>query len=393
MFYLIIFLILFALALTDMLVQNKTCTRVLVVLSAIILICIAGLRLETGGDWDGYWDLFYSFPSLKNLLVHPSCIELQDVEELFVLLCAIVKSLGGNIQHVYFIMALINITLISHSLVKYTKYPVLGLLCYYGILYFTNEMIYMRQATAVAICFLAIRYIDSRQIVRYMSLVLLACLIHRVSLLMIPLYFFLNRRFPTWAYLTVVGVGALLMLFNITWMQNIFLTVTNWLGDNYATKAAVFTEKASYAASRSFTIGFGLNLALLVVAMIFHKQIDERKYGTILLNMFAISLIFYYYCFELVEAGNRARLFFYIGFVGLLPILLEIQSRPILRIAGFAAIVLYSFSMSMTIFLETPQSVAYNPYQNYLEFKMHPRPSTGKWRLDLSKRSFIIDRQ
>ena len=118
---------------------------------------------------------------------------------------------------------------------------------------------------------------------------------------MIPLYFFLDRRLPEWLYLSIIGFGAILMLAGIPWIQTIFLTVAGWLGENYAAKAEIYAENAMFAVNRGLSIGFILNLAILIVVMFFKRKIDELPNGTIMLNMFALSLVLYYYCFELVE--------------------------------------------------------------------------------------------
>lgn len=393
MFYLMCFFILLVLAVLNVQMHDKLSTQILTGLAAIMLICIAGLRYETGGDWDTYTMLFNHFPTFSQLIGRPAVFADVPVEEGFVLLSAFIKSLGGTVQHLFFVVTFINITLIACAARKYTQYPVVALLCYYGILYFNLEMIYIRQAMAVALCFFALQYIEPRRIVPYLVFILLACTFHRVAALMIPLYFIMHRRIPSWVYLTAVGVGAVLMLAGIPWIQTIFLTVAGWLGENYADKAETYTENAMFAVNRGLSIGFVLNLAMLVVLMFFKKQIDERPHGTVMLNMFAASLLLYYYCFELVEVSNRVRLFFLIGIIALLPMVLEALPLFIERLAGLIVIALYCFSFSRGIFLEVPQAAAYNPYQNYIEYKIHPRPSTGKQRLEQSKKFFRDERK
>lgn len=393
MFYLICFVILLVLAILNVQMHDRLSTQVLTGISALILICIAGLRYETGGDWDAYASLFKSFPPFSRLIGEPRLLMKQHVEEGFVLLCALVKSLGGTVQHLFFIVTAINITLITCAASKYTKYPVVALLCYYGILYFNLEMIYIRQATAVALCFFAVQYIRDERLLLYMLFVLLACTFHRVSALMIPLYFVLNVKLPGWVYLTVVGVGAVVMLVGIPWIQTIFLTVAGWLGENYADKAETYTDNAMFAVSRGLSVGFALNLAIFVVILYFHRQISELPYGTIMLNMFTLSLVLYYYCFELVEVSNRVRMFFLIGIIVLLPMVLEVLPLFLERLAGLVVVALYCFSFSRGILLESPQAVAYNPYQNYIEYKIHPRPSSGKQRLEQSKKAFRQERK
>ena len=393
MFYLICFVILFALAVLNVQMHDKLSKQILSGLSALMLIGIAGLRYETGGDWDTYDELFLSFPTFSRLIGHPVELFTQPVEEGFTLLCAFIKSCGGTIQHLFFVVTTINITLITCALQKYTKYPVVALLCYYGILYFQLEMIYIRQATAVACCFFALQYIEPRKIVSYMLFVVLACTFHRVAVLMIPLYFVLNMKVPTFVYVGVIGVGAALMLAGVPWIQKIFLTVAGLLGQNYADKAELYTEGALFAVQRGLSVGFVLNLAILTVVLIFKKKIDALPHGTIMLNMYALSLVLYYYCFELVEVSNRIRMFFLIGVIALLPMVLEVLPLFLERLTGLVVIALYSFSFSRGIFLENPQAAAYNPYQNYIEYKIHPRPSTGKQRLDQSKHFFHNERK
>ena len=392
MFYLICFGILCVLAVLNVQMHDKLSTQILNGLAAIMLICIAGLRYETGGDWDTYTMLFNKFPTFSRLIGRPAEFADISVEEGFVLLCAFIKSLGGTVQHLFFVVTFINITLIACAAGKYTKYPVVALLCYYGILYFNLEMIYIRQAMAVALCFFALQYIPSKRIIPYMVFVLLACTFHRVAALMIPLYFLLNIKLPSWVYLAVVGVGAVVMLAGIPWIQTIFLTIAGWLGNNYAEKAEVYTENAMFAVNRGLSLGFILNLAIFVVIVFFKEKIDALPYGTIMLNMFFGSLVLYYYCFELVEVSNRVRLFFLIGIIALLPMMLEVLPLFLERLAGLVVVTLYCFSFSRGIFFEAPQSAAYNPYQNYIEYKIHPRPSTGKQRLEQSKEAFRNER-
>ena len=393
MFYLICFGILCVLAVLNVQMHDKLSTQILNGLAAILLICIAGLRYETGGDWDAYTKLFREFPTFSRLIGRPAEFADISVEEGFVLLCAFVKSLGGTVQHLFFVVTAINITLIASAASKYTKYPVVALLCYYGILYFNLEMIYIRQATAVALCFFALQYIPRKRIIPYMLIVLLACTFHRVAALMLPLYFVLNIKLPSWAYLTVVGLGAVVMLAGIPWIQTIFLTIAGWLGENYADKAEVYTENAMFAVNRGISLGFVLNLALFAVLIFFKDKIDALPFGTIMLNMFFGSLVLYYYCFELVEVSNRVRLFFLIGIIALLPMVLEVLPLFLERLAGLVVVALYCFSFAHGIFLESPQAAAYNPYQNYIEYKINPRPSTGKQRLEQSKKAFRQERK
>ena len=393
MFYLIIFFILTALAVINIQFKDKLSNQMLTGFSALILICIAGLRYETGGDWDNYALLFSEFPTLSQVWHKPALLFEPDVEEGFVLLCAIVKEFSTNVQLLFFVVTFINILLISSALPKYTDFPVVGLLCYYCMLYFSLEMIYIRQATAVALCFFALQYVQPKKIVKYMLFILLACTFHRVAIVMVPCWFILNRKFPTWLYLTVILAGVVLMATGVSWIRGIFTTIASWLGENYADKAEEYTETGVFAVHRQFGIGYFLNLCIFAFVMFFRKTIDARPHGTVHLNMFTLSLVLYYYCYELVEVSNRFRLFFLISVIVVIPLLLESLPNFMSRLLGFGIALLYCFSFAQSYFLEKPQAIAYNPYQNYIEYKIHPRPSTGKQRLEKSHELFRQSRR
>ena len=102
MFYLICFGILFVLAVLNVQMHDKLSTQILSGLAAIMLIGIAGLRYETGGDWDAYTDIFANLESIDS-----------GIEEGFMFLCQSIKSMGGTVQHLFFVVTLINITLID----------------------------------------------------------------------------------------------------------------------------------------------------------------------------------------------------------------------------------------------------------------------------------------
>ena len=55
------------------------------------------------------------------------------------------------------------------------------------------------------------------------------------------------------------------MAAGIPWIKTLFLTVAGWLGDNYAEKAEYYTKEAMFATARGITVGYVLNLLILIV--------------------------------------------------------------------------------------------------------------------------------
>ena len=183
------------------------------------------------------------------------------------------------------------------------------------------------------------------------------------------------------------------MATGVHWIKDIFMDISSLLGEKYADKAEMYTTSNLFAVDRGISLGFILNLLILAAVMLFKRSIDERPHGTVHLNMFALSLALYYYCYELVEVSNRFRLFFLISVIVVLPLILEALPSFMNRLIGFVLTLIYCFNFASAIFLEKPQAIAYNPYQNYIEFKHNPRPSTGKDRLEKSHEYFRNERK
>lgn len=391
MFYLIVFFILLLFCVLEQANLSSKSKRILRIVSAILLICIAGLRYETGGDWDTYAKSFEKIKPISAILAGAKIY--AEFETGFVLLCSIVKQFGGTLQTVYFMVALLNITLITCALRRYTKYVVLGLFVYYCVLYFSLEMIYTRQSIAVAISFYALRYIKEKNIIKYILLILCAFFFHRMALMMLPMYFIFDRKFSALFLFIVVLVGAVFMFMHIPIIKGIFLSVSGFLGDNFVERANYYMTNSRFGIARGLSVGFVLNFLIFILVLLLKEKIEKLEYGIIFTNMFVLSLIIYYFGYEIIEVSNRFRLFFLIAIIVVIPLIFESFSLFTNRFIFIFPLALYCFMFSFGVFLENDRSSAYNPYQNYLIYKWTGKESSGKQRLKESEKHFNQERK
>ncbi|MGL4955747.1 MAG: EpsG family protein [Bacteroidales bacterium] len=382
MFYLIVFAILLSFAFLESCdALTKRSHQILTICACLILVGIAGLRFETGGDWDAYTEIFEQTNPISCVITTGNW-GVQNLEIGYVLFCSIVKELGGTIQTVFFIVTLFNISLLLCALKKYTKQILFALFIYYAICYFALEMLYTRQAIAVAITFWGIQYIEKKQFWRFLLVILLAFCFHRMAIIMLPLYFLLKRRIATSIWIFIIGLGVTLMFFKVVWFSTAYLEISKMLGTTFYQKALYYVEAELFAIPRTISIGFFLNIFLFIGLLWQKKEIEKLKYGTIFLNLFYISLVAYYYGYELVEISNRFRFFFLISLIVLFPIFLKSFRLHTNKLIVSTIIIFYSFLYNRTIFFEKPIGGAYNPYQNYLIYRWTNKPSTGQQRLN-----------
>jgi hypothetical protein len=243
-------------------------------------------------------------------------------------------------------------------------------------------MLFTRQGIAVALCFYSIQYIYDKKIWRYIIIVIIATMFHRVALLMIPSYFIFRCQYNGRTMIFAVILGVLLMLSGVmgwfAWISAKALQILR------PTASSQYFIEPTFAVARYISIGFFTNLLLFFFVMLKHREIKQMPYGNIFLNMFTLSVMTYYYGYELVEISNRIRFFYMIGIIVIFPMLIETHVLRSNRHIVFAGIALYSFMMAKTIFFEHPSRVAYNPYQCYLVHKLTGKKSTGHERLHQS---------
>ncbi|WP_425609801.1 EpsG family protein, partial [Vibrio splendidus] len=153
----------------------------------LYLTLLSGFRYDVGTDFSNYLHYFY-------------LIELgyDDVAEIsFVYLFKFSQFIGLTEQFVFFVLALI----ISFGFISYFKYfcDKSGFLAIY--LFFTVSIFYfasfnlVRQFTAVAIFLFSVRYIIERRMFKYILMILFSSSFHISALLMLPLYFVMNKNY------------------------------------------------------------------------------------------------------------------------------------------------------------------------------------------------------
>lgn len=393
MFYLVIFIILLAFSILEISKIDKGSHKILIQLSWLILVVVAGTRYETGADWDEYSIFLERVTPFWTFITTGDSGGMLRFELGYFLLCSLLKQFGLGFQWLLFIIALFNVSIITRALKNYTTYVVWGLFVYYTLLYVTVEFSLLRQAIAAAICFYSFKYVEEKKLLKYVLFVIMAMAFHRSAIVMLPLYFFIRIRFSNKILIIITGIGCLIMLFQIPWISHILTFVAGFLGDEYADKVAFYTKDNVYGVNRWLSVGFFLNIVLLIMFLLNRKLIDNKKYGNLFLNLFMVNLIVYYYAYELLEISIRFRLYFLFSLVVLFPILLEICVSYYNRLIWAAVLFLYCFTYNIKLYTNHPTTVVYNPYQNYIVYQVLDKKSIGKERLEANKEIVKKQRQ
>lgn len=137
--------------------QKRTDSRYADFAALAAFIMIAGLRYQTGYDWVVYENFFHGVSDSSYCYFGP------PMEPLFWGLNALIHSLGGNIQILFFIVASFNgIVLYIFCRRFAAPFACVAAICYFWI-YLPLHMAALRQSIAVSLFLLAMLAVHSRQ--------------------------------------------------------------------------------------------------------------------------------------------------------------------------------------------------------------------------------------
>lgn len=243
-----------------------------------------GLRWETGSDWQAYRIYFESFASYGNWRA--------PFEIGYKYLNYIVYFFSNNYSAFLIIHAIIIYSLYLKSINDYTMYPLVTSLCFY-FLFFGYMMGMNRQGVAIAICVFSLRYVTSRESIKFFALILIASLFH-FSAMIFSIAYFLNKKIKAHFYIMMLMLAVILNPFIQVISQNLLLlaqanrgllgeTVVHYIGAGGDPNSAV-------------NIIMGLIKRFFVFIMVYLNldKLEQKipKVG-LMLNLYFVSIVFY----------------------------------------------------------------------------------------------------
>ncbi len=383
-FYLYIFLIFSFFALSEILGANPKLLKIYRGLSIFMIIFIAGFRYETGVDWAAYQDYFETIPSFDDSFRSNNFSNVFMTLDLgYSLLNSVIKMFGGSIQTVFLIVSVISTTLLHKNLKFYTKYVLTGFLIYYSYFFFVFDMSGLRQGLALQILFFSYRYIITKDFKKFCWFVILAGSIHWTAFIFILLYFIVQRDWKKLAPFIII-ISLLFFTFQFKWLKSI-LDQLNVMLKSYSLisgKIGAYTTNDTLSQSRTWSL-FSIYNCLRIIIIYFvylNFRIKEKKYY-VFFNFLMIEFICFFLLAELTEISERFRFYFAIAEIVLIGAFFELQKVHFKRHLLYLFVFFIAFVNSYAFFLNGPGTIAYQPYQNYIYYKIFEKKSTGVERL------------
>lgn len=214
-----------------------------------ILTFFIGFRYEVGGDWLNYKEIYFSLAN-KDLL---EAILLAS-DPLFGLMNWLSSKLfysdwssygpinwTDNKIHGYVIVNILSAFIFSIGLVRFCfslPRPLLGIVIAIPYLIIVVSMGYVRQGAALGIIMYGITLLNSDQLWKFIFLTLIAALIHKASLIMLPMIVFVStkNRFLIFLGITLLAIISGIILLE-SYIERVF---ANYIDAERASSGAIF---------------------------------------------------------------------------------------------------------------------------------------------------------
>lgn len=198
--------------------NNEKTKGKIVWLWVFVLTVFWGIRWNCGTDWENFYDVFKE-SDLNNVLTFTRGMA-EPIEPGYVLLNAIVKSVGGNYSCFLLLFSFLVLYCLARISIKHTNYP---LISFIYLVISLGVIFPSRQALAMGISSYAIPFLIKRKFVKYCFCILIAATIHISVLVLIPFYFLNFSKMKVW----IIG-GLYILSFSIgNWLPAVIESVLN----------------------------------------------------------------------------------------------------------------------------------------------------------------------
>lgn len=356
--YLLILFFVILCTYVDVFDENDKKKNLMYIFLCIVLIIFAGTRFETGSDWRAYTSAFKEVGTLNQLFNGTFTLGSMRMEHGYILLNSIIKSLGGSINEVFLIMALVTMGLIFISCKKYTPYYFVAILLYLRYGYPQTNFMFVRQGICIALFLYSIKYIYEKKLLKYYICITICVLFHKSSLILYPIYFIVNRE-----YKSSILIGLMIL--------SVILGFTNWIR-----LTTIFTpdkidasinEYLNSGMSATLSIGMIEKIAVITIALLFREKLNKRfKYFNVFLNLYVISFMAYYSLIESYVLQQRMVIIFNIAGIILISYFIYLGNSKLIKViicTMIVGVVTIFFVKSIGLFNEDSE---YLPYKSYI---------------------------
>lgn len=242
----------------------------------------------------------------------------------YVFLSILFNILGFSYIGFSFFFSTITNLLLVNFIYRF-RYPAFIVLVFITTSYYTQQANLVRQMMTVSIFLFSTKYILERKAIKYFALIFIASLFHASSLLLLPLYFFANLKYPKYILLAILSFSIFL---NFDTAQFGFI--------EYLQTWKVFYYDFYLTSEEGVGANTGINWivnVILILFLAFENRDWKKDPGySMILNLFFIGVVILN--FRVVSDWFfRISLYFTIAYIVLVPVIVNYLANT--KVANF----------------------------------------------------------
>jgi hypothetical protein len=157
---------------------------------------------------------------------------------------------------------------------------------FYGM---SIEFNLLRNAKAIMIFLLSLKYIKEKKIIKYLMLNMLGSFFHISALFYLPVYFIVNRQFSRKMLVVIFVIGNCIYIFQMHWIESILTSISTWFPTRLGILLSIYLSKNQ---EYGITVGYVERFATFILVFLISKKLCAKEKG----NLIFIN-IFYFYSF------------------------------------------------------------------------------------------------
>lgn len=282
--YYTIFILLFSCCFLDFINVNFRTKRNIIIIWCVFFTLFGGLRWNTGGDFDSYYEIFKS-ANWDNVFNYYRSGD-RKMEPGFMLVNISIKTLVGK----FYFYNIIIIAFIQFSYYKFCTYfcPKYPILLFSLLMIMSSNYFAVRAGLSMGFVYLAYRYFKERDIVKYMVIIACASLIHNQCLIMLPLYWIGKVKLKSY-----IAIIILLSFSSLTYVfQNYFTSLSLAMGGSVGDVMYHYTQRdvGDHEARGISTLLLNLFFLLNYLYVRKKRLLEKNEFYNGLLNMFLVYI-------------------------------------------------------------------------------------------------------
>ena len=307
---------------------------------SMLYLLFIGLRGYIGTDWYSYQQIFDQTPTLFSGgwdLFWPD----NWLEPGFVLFTSSVKTVWNDYHFFVFVSACLDMAILHVFLKRYVGWYTLGFLVFFVMGGLTLCDL-MRNVRGIGFFLLSLRYLRERRALPYFGLNLLGMCFHISSIVYLPFYWVLHRRWPKAVFIVIFLLGNFVFLLRLEFVRPLIEWGTEVLGGRFAYLSAQYLLNEMFDERYWLSLGYAERILTSLLILGFYRKLHrQRETNVLFINTYVLYFLFFFFFSEIRELAARLSLLFIFAYWVLLPALYETLREHFNRAVFITALYVY----------------------------------------------------